>query len=72
MGKYGLLVAIVSVIIVPIIFFGIIGNNDGKLSLPMLNNANQKETSQQIEDDDRFLRGAVDANSEGKTDIWRK
>jgi hypothetical protein len=65
MGKYGLLVAIVSVIIIPIIFFGIIGNNDGKFFLPMLNNPNQKESTRQIEDD-TFLRGAVDVNSEGK------
>ena len=67
MGKYGLLVAIISAIVVPIIFFGIIGNNDGKFFLPMLNNANQKGSTQQVdEDDERFLRGAVDANSEGK------
>lgn len=60
-----MLVAIVSAIIIPLIFFGIIGSNDRKLFLPMLNNANKNESTQQIEDD-TFLRGAVDANSEGK------
>ncbi|HET6715665.1 MAG TPA: hypothetical protein VFG90_00945, partial [Nitrososphaeraceae archaeon] len=65
--RYGLLVAIVSAIIVPIVFLGIIGNNDGKpSSLSLLNsgNQNQNDTTQQI--DDTFLRGAVDANSVGK------
>jgi virginiamycin B lyase len=65
--RYGLFVAIVSAIIVPIVFLGIIGNNDGKpSSLSLLNSGiqNQNVTTQQI--DDTFLRGAVDANSVGK------
>jgi virginiamycin B lyase len=65
MRRYGLLVAIVSAIIIPIVFLGIIGNNDdGKPFLPLLNNGNQNDTTEQI--DDTFLRGAVDANSAGK------
>jgi streptogramin lyase len=66
--RYGLLVAIVSAIIIPIVFLGIIGNNDGNPSyLSLLNSGgiqNQNDTTQQI--DDTFLRGAVDANSVGK------
>ena len=66
--RYGLFVAIVSAIIVPIVLLGIIGNNDGKPSfLSLLNSGgiqNQNDTTQQI--DDTFLRGAVDANSVGK------
>jgi virginiamycin B lyase len=64
MRRYGLLVAIVSAIIIPIVFLGIVGNNDGKPFLSLLNSGSQTNTTQQI--DDTFLRGAVDANSIGK------
>src|SRR5687768_4298338 len=66
MKSYGLFVAIVSAIIITIVFLGVIGNNEGKPSfLSLLNEGgNQNDTTQQI--DDTFLRGAVDANSAGK------
>ena len=64
-SKYAMIVvAIGSVIIVPIVFFSVIGNDDGNILLPLLNSKNQDGTTQQI--DEAYLRGAVDADSEGK------
>lgn len=62
--KYGLFVAVGSAIIIPMILFAIIGNNDRNALFPLSNSGNQDGTTQQM--DDTFLRGAVDANSEGK------
>lgn len=58
--KYGLFAAIASAVLIPIVFFGIIGNN----FLPTPDSDNQNGKSQQI--DDANLRGAVDADSAGK------
>jgi virginiamycin B lyase len=64
-SKYGMIAAIGSAIIIPIVFFGIIGNKDGNnlLQLPNSDNQNGDSGAQRNEE---YLRGAVDANSEGK------
>ena len=72
--KYGLFVAVGATILIPVILFGIIGNNDrNPLSLLLSNSGinqddgtKQQQQQQQMENEDIFLRGAVDANSEGK------
>jgi virginiamycin B lyase len=64
--KYGLFVAVGSAILIPMILFGVIGNNDRNALLPLSDSEkNQGGTTRQM-DNDTFLRGAVDANSEGK------
>lgn len=71
--KYGLFVAVGATILIPVILFGIIENNDRNLLSLLLSNIgiNQddgttQQQQQQMENEDIFLRGAVDANSEGK------
>lgn len=69
--KQGLFVAVLAAIFIPVILFGVIGNNDkNTLFLPFSSsekNQNTDGTSQQQQmEDDTFLRGAVDTNSEGK------
>jgi hypothetical protein len=73
--KYGLFVAVgAAAILIPVILFGIIENNDrNPLSLLLSNigknqdnGTTQQQQQQQTENEDIFLRGAVDANSEGK------
>jgi streptogramin lyase len=58
--KYGLFAAIASAIIIPIVFFGILGNT----LFPMPDSDNQNGKSQQT--DYPNLRGAVDVDSAGK------
>jgi hypothetical protein len=51
-GKYGLFVAIGSAIMIPIVFFGIIANNDRSILLSLPNSNNQDGRSQQMNDDE--------------------
>jgi virginiamycin B lyase len=65
--KHGLFVAVGAAILIPMILFGVIGNNDRNTLMSSSNSEkNEDGTTQQQMDDDTFLRGAVDANSEGK------
>lgn len=67
MGKYSLFVAVGLAILIPMILFGVIGNIDRNALLALSNSENDQDgTTQQRIEDDTFLRGAVDANSEGK------
>jgi hypothetical protein len=59
--KYGLFAAIASAIIIPIVFFGILGNT----LFPIPDSDNQNGKSQQT-DYYPNLRGAVDVDSAGK------
>jgi virginiamycin B lyase len=68
--KYGLFVVVGSAILIPMILFGVIGHSDrNTLFVPLSNTENNQDgmSQQQMDEgDDTFLRGAIDANSEGK------
>jgi hypothetical protein len=54
-GKYGLFAAVGSAIIIPIVFFSILGNNGGNILLPFSNSDDVKDRSQLVEDDTFLL-----------------
>jgi virginiamycin B lyase len=73
--KYGLFVAVgAAALLVPMILSAVMGNEDrNSLFLPFSsrdgnggNNLREQQMEEKEQNDDMFLRGAVDANSEGK------